>query len=105
VLWRDNRSANPRRYFIRKHKRKADFNFFDCPGPPGRVSGLSVLHSKSSFYGAFGWMRRVLNDNFRRFSALADIVHCMEDEFAKVTHWIAIGYRSLPHCALGFIPL
>jgi hypothetical protein len=28
---------------------------------PGRLSALSVLHSKSIFYGAFVWVRRALN--------------------------------------------
>ena len=32
---------------------------------PGRLSGLSVLHSNSSFYGDFVWVRRELIDPFR----------------------------------------
>jgi hypothetical protein len=41
-----------------------------CTGPPGgRLSGLSVSHSKLYSYGDFVWVRRVLNDPFRRFSA------------------------------------
>ena len=43
----------------------------NCPGPPGRVSGLSVSHSKSNFYNAFVWARGVLNGIFRRFPARA----------------------------------
>ena len=31
------------------------------PGPPGRLSALSVFHSKSVLYGAFVWARRALN--------------------------------------------
>jgi hypothetical protein len=31
------------------------------PGPPGRLSALRVFHSKSFLYGAFVWVRRVLN--------------------------------------------
>ena len=38
---------------------------------PGRLSGLSVLHSKRSFYGDCVWVRRVLNIQFRRLSARA----------------------------------
>jgi hypothetical protein len=38
---------------------------------PGRLSALSVLHSKSSFYGAFVWARRALNCTFRRVPARA----------------------------------
>jgi hypothetical protein len=31
-----------------------------CPGPPGRLSALSVFLCKSFFYGAFVWARRRL---------------------------------------------
>ena len=43
----------------------------NCPGRPGRLSGLSVFHSKSVLYGAFVWARRALNDPKRRFPARA----------------------------------
>ena len=43
----------------------------DCPGPPGRLSALSVFLCKSVFYGAFVWARRVLNSQKRRFPARA----------------------------------
>ena len=43
----------------------------NCPGPPGRVSGLSVSHSKSNFYNAFVWARGALNGPFRRLPARA----------------------------------
>ena len=33
----------------------------NCPGPPGRLSALSVFYSKSVLCGAFVWARRVLN--------------------------------------------
>ena len=36
---------------------------------PGRLSGLSVLHSKLFFYGAFVWARSVFNSQKRRFPA------------------------------------
>ena len=42
-----------------------------CPGRPGRLSALSVFHSKSVLYGAFVWARRALNRQKRRFSARA----------------------------------
>jgi hypothetical protein len=45
------------------------------PGPsgpaPGRLSGLSVSHSKSVLCGAFMWARRGLNNQKRRFPARA----------------------------------
>ena len=31
-----------------------------CPGPPGRLSALSVFLCKSVFYGDFVWARRAL---------------------------------------------
>ena len=37
----------------------------------GRFSALSVFLSKSVFYGAFVWARRVLNSQKRRFPARA----------------------------------
>ena len=36
---------------------------------PGRLSGLSVSHSKSVLYGAFVWARRALSSQKRRFPA------------------------------------
>jgi hypothetical protein len=41
------------------------------PGPPGRLSVLSIFHSKSVSYGVFVWARRALNSPKRRFSARA----------------------------------
>jgi hypothetical protein len=41
------------------------------PGRPGRLSALSVFHSKSVLYGAFVWARRALNNPKRRFPARA----------------------------------
>ena len=41
------------------------------PGPPGRLSALSVFLCKSVFYGAFVWARRALNMQKRRFPARA----------------------------------
>jgi hypothetical protein len=38
---------------------------------PGRLSGLSVSHSKSVLYGVFVWARRVLNSPKRWFPARA----------------------------------
>jgi hypothetical protein len=43
----------------------------DCPGPPGRLSVLSVFLCKSVFYGAFVGACRALNSQKRRFSARA----------------------------------
>ena len=40
---------------------------------PGRLSGLSVFHSKSDFYGAFVWARRTLNRPKRRVPARAGL--------------------------------
>jgi hypothetical protein len=42
-----------------------------CPGPPGRLSALSVSHSKSVLCGPFVWARRALNGQKRWFSARA----------------------------------
>ena len=38
---------------------------------PGRLSDLSVFHSRSVVYGAFVWVRRALNIQKRRFPARA----------------------------------
>jgi hypothetical protein len=38
-----------------------DDRMFIGPGPPERLSALSVFHSKSVVYGAFVWARRALN--------------------------------------------
>jgi hypothetical protein len=46
---------------------------YDGPGPPGRLSALSVLYSKSVLCGAFVWARRVLNSQKRRFPARAGL--------------------------------
>jgi hypothetical protein len=35
---------------------------------PGRLSGFSIFHSKSNFYGTFVWARRVRNSQKRRVS-------------------------------------
>jgi hypothetical protein len=50
-----------------------------CPGPPGRLSALSVFLCKSVFYGAFVWARRALNSQKRWFSARA--VRAFKDAF------------------------
>ena len=42
-----------------------------CPGPPGRLSALSVFLSRSGFYGAFAWARRALDRPNRRRPARA----------------------------------
>jgi NADPH oxidase len=47
-------------------------HYANCPGRPGRLSDLSVSHSKSVLYGAFVWARRVLNNQKWRFPARAD---------------------------------
>jgi hypothetical protein len=39
---------------------------------PGRLSGLSVFHSKSSLYGGFLWVHRALDCQKRLFPARAD---------------------------------
>ena len=43
-----------------------------CPGPPGRLSAISVFRCKPVFYGAFVWARRALDSQKRRFPAGAD---------------------------------
>jgi hypothetical protein len=43
----------------------------DCPGPPWRLSALSVSYSKSILYGTFVWARRALNSPNLRFLARA----------------------------------
>jgi class 3 adenylate cyclase len=45
--------------------------FASCPGPPGRLSALSVSLCKSVFYGAFVWARRALKSQKWRFPARA----------------------------------
>ena len=42
-----------------------------CPGLPGRLSGLSAMHSKSTFCVAFVWARREINNPSWRFPAWA----------------------------------
>ena len=42
-----------------------------CPGPPGRLSTLTVFPNKLILYSAFVWARRVLNRRKRRFLARA----------------------------------
>ena len=44
---------------------------FTVRAVPGRLSAISVFHSKSVLYGAFVWARRALNGRKRRFSARA----------------------------------
>jgi hypothetical protein len=39
----------------------------------GRLSGLSVFHSKISLYGVFVWAHRPLNSPKRRFPARAEV--------------------------------
>jgi hypothetical protein len=41
------------------------------PGPPGRLSALSVFLCKSVLYGAFVWACRAFNSQKRRFPARA----------------------------------
>ena len=53
-----------------------NWNSTCCPGPPGRLSAISVFLSKSVFYGVFVWARRALNSQRRRFPARA--VVCVE---------------------------
>jgi hypothetical protein len=43
---------------------------YDCPGPLGRLSALSVSHSKSVLYGVFVWARRTLNSENGSFRPL-----------------------------------
>jgi hypothetical protein len=42
-----------------------------CPGPPGRLSALSIFNSNPVFYVAFVWARRAPNNQKRRFPARA----------------------------------
>ena len=46
-----------------------------CPGPPGRLSAISVFLCKSVFYGVFVWARRALNIEKWRFPARAVAVN------------------------------
>ena len=50
---------------------QAASGLYTCPGPPGRLSALSIYLCKSVFYGAFVWARRALNIQKRRFPARA----------------------------------
>ena len=43
-----------------------------CPGPPARLSALSVSLFKLVLYGAFVWARGALTHRKRRFRARAD---------------------------------
>jgi hypothetical protein len=57
VIWAEsirNRDKDPNTHFVR---RWTALNFCDAPvrARPGRLSSLSVLHSKSVLYGAFVW--------------------------------------------------
>jgi hypothetical protein len=51
-----------------------------CPGPPGRLSTISVLPYKSVLYGVFVWARRALNRRKRRFPARA-VGFALDDRF------------------------
>ena len=48
-----------------------------CPGPPERLSALSVFLFKSFFYGAFVWARRALSSQKRRFPARAVVLEAV----------------------------
>ena len=48
------------------------FNMGTVRTLPGRLSALSVFHSKSVLYGIFVWARRALNHRKRRFPARAE---------------------------------
>ena len=49
----------------------ADIELITVRARPGRLSALSVSHSKSILYGAFVWACRALNSSKRRFPARA----------------------------------
>ena len=59
------------------------------PGPPGRLSALSVSLCKSVFYGAFVWARRALNNQKRRFLARAvddaDTVRAVQGQLSAIS--------------------
>ena len=60
----------------------------------GRLSGLSVFHSKSVFYGAFVWVRRALNVQKWRFLARAvareaRAARLAEEEAGEAAAWEA----------------
>jgi hypothetical protein len=61
-----------------------DTSIFDSVrARPGRLSALSVSHSKSLLYGAFVWARRALNipnDGFRPGQIRESISAVLEDE-------------------------
>jgi hypothetical protein len=52
---------------------------------PGRLSALSVSHSKSVLYGALTCAHRVLNRPTRRFRARADRAHALHHREAPAT--------------------
>jgi hypothetical protein len=67
-----------------------------CPGPPGRLSALSVFLCKSIFCGGFVWAHRALNRQKRRFPARAGVLYA-SNAFAAVHGQGATdrGFRGL----------
>ena len=67
----------------------------------GRLSALRAFHGKSSFYGAFVWVRRALDRSKRRFPARA--VADIGGPWIERTHWVVpntatdvLVYRAEP---------
>jgi ankyrin repeat protein len=59
-----------------------------CPGCPGRLSGLSVSHSKSVLYGTFVW---ALNNQKPRFPARAVMIAALDGQLAVLRLLLARG--------------
>ena len=69
-----------------------------CPGPPGRLSALSVFLCKSVSYGVFVWARRALNSQKRRSPARADgALYCAVGalwRYPTMMEWSVVGGRA-----------
>jgi hypothetical protein len=68
---------------------------------PGRLSALSVSHSKSALYGAFVWTRRALNRQKRRFPARAGAAAVLRRDRGQ-HELLRGGDRARPQCR--FVP-
>jgi hypothetical protein len=69
--WAEWKAAFGRQYGAAEEERRAAIFAETVRLLPGRLSALSVSHSKSVLYGAFVWVCRALNSPKRRFPARA----------------------------------
>jgi hypothetical protein len=60
--WAASAHTPASRGLLQFHIALEESDFFHCPGRPGRLSSLSVFHSKSVLYGTFVCGRRALNN-------------------------------------------